>query len=209
MKGIVRHRLIALLSAAGLAGTASSSAAQVVKGEPSDKTQTSSTIKNGKSNQENKAATAEALGKGEQKKWSETNSTKNDAAIKYRKAGGEQKAAQDVVSEKVGPDHIVHKHIAGVKYEKSQTASHADASSKDASKMAKTAKENTAVAGQNQIKMNKGSKESTGTAASIKGGKVSAESGASKQYEWIKATGKKQGGAQGHTAPKPTQETPK
>jgi hypothetical protein len=133
MKGITRKRLVALLSAVGLAGTAASSAAQVVKGsEPSDKTQTSSTIKDQKSKQENKAAT-------------------NDAAIKYRKAGGEQKAAQDVVSEKVGPDHVV---------QKSQALSHADAASKDASKMAKTAKENTAVTGQNQIKLDKASKGS-------------------------------------------------
>jgi hypothetical protein len=145
MKGIMRKRLLALLSAAGLAGSAASATAQAVKGsEPGDKTQTSSTIKNAKSNQENKAA-------------------KNDAAIKYRKAGGEQKAGQDVVSEKVGPDHVVQKHIAGVKYEKGQTASHADAASKDALRTAKTTKENTAAAGQNQIKLDKASKASKAT----------------------------------------------
>jgi hypothetical protein len=142
MKGIMRHRLIALLSAAGLAGTAASSAAQAVKGsEPSDKTQAASTIKSDKNKQENQA-------------------TKDAAAIKMRKAGGEQQANKDVVTEKVGPDHIVHKHIAGVKYEK---ASHADAGSKDGAKMTKSTKENAAAQTSGHIKGEKGVKESTTT----------------------------------------------
>jgi hypothetical protein len=132
MNGIMRQRLIALLSAAGLAGTASSSAAQVVKGsEPGDKTQTASTIKSDKNKQENQA-------------------TKDAAAVKMRKAGGEQQANKDVVTEKVGPDHIVHKHVAGVKYEKS--ASHADAASKDAAKLTKSTAENSAAKTAGHIK---------------------------------------------------------
>jgi hypothetical protein len=138
MKSIVRKRLVALLSAVGLAGSTASSAAQVLKGsDQGEKTQKESTIKGEKSTQENHAS-------------------KDAAAIKLRKAGGEQQANKDVVSEKVGPDHIVHKHIAGVKYEKAQAASHADAASKDASKTTKSTKENAAAQTSVHIKGEKG-----------------------------------------------------
>jgi hypothetical protein len=124
MKGIMRKRLVALLSMAGLAGSTTPVTAQVVKAaEPSDKTKAESTMKYGKATQEN-AAAQDVLNK------------------KFRKAGGEQKAAQDVVNEKVGADQVAHKHIAGAKYEK-QTSS--DAASKDAAKMTKVTNENTAT----------------------------------------------------------------
>jgi hypothetical protein len=65
MRSIVRKRLVALLSAAGLAGTATSTMAQVLKGsEPGNQTKTESTIKTNKNAQENKAAT-----KAAQDKW--------------------------------------------------------------------------------------------------------------------------------------------
>jgi hypothetical protein len=96
----------------------------------------------------------------------ENAAVKNDASKKLRKAGGEQQAAQDVVTEKIGPDHVVHKHIAGVKYEKQKNESdagkkeatvkltNADAASKDAAKMTKVTTENTATQN-SQIKKNK------------------------------------------------------
>jgi hypothetical protein len=177
MKSIVRKRLVALLSAAGLAGSAASSAAQVLKGsQPEPNTKTESTIKGQKSTQENKA-------------------TKDAATIKLRKAGGEQQANKDVVTEKVGADHIVHKHIAGVKYEKSQAASHADAASKDAAKMTKSTKERTAAHTNGHIKGEKGVAESNATknATWVKGGKTAANTNA----------------AQGEAAQKSAPTTPK
>ncbi|HEY6306070.1 MAG TPA: hypothetical protein VI488_06365 [Candidatus Angelobacter sp.] len=113
MKGIMRKRLVALLSAAGLAGSAASSVAQDVKSpQPGNNTKTESTIKNQKTTQENKAS-------------------KDAAAIKLRKAGGEQEASKDVVNEKVGADS--QKHVGAVKDDKWRKAN-LDASSKDAAK---------------------------------------------------------------------------
>jgi hypothetical protein len=142
----VRKRLVALLSLVGLANSASPAVTQVLKGssQPPD-TKTESKVKLDKSQQENAA-------------------TKNDSTVKLTKSVGEQKAGQDVVSEKVGADHIAHKHIAGVKYEKQTTESDtgktkiqpeytrhkknkadADAASKDAAKLTKATNENTAI----------------------------------------------------------------
>ena len=71
------------------------------------------------------ATPAPAQGDKPKKAGVENNAVNNQAAKKARKAGGEQKAAQDVVNEKIGPDHIVHKHIGGVKYESAQAESNA------------------------------------------------------------------------------------
>jgi len=92
----------------------------------------------------------------------ENAATKNDSTVKLTKSVGEQKAGQDVVSEKVGADHITHMHIAGVKYEKQtnntgkekiepdytrhkKSKANADAASKDAAKLSKTTTENSAI----------------------------------------------------------------
>src|SRR5262249_3526828 len=121
----MRKRLVALLSLAGLANSAAPATLQVSKGSsPPADTKSESQVKIDKTQQENVAA-------------------QNDASKKLRKAGGEQQATKDVVTEKIGPDHIVHKHIAGVKYEKQKT--NADAASKDAAKLTKATTENTAI----------------------------------------------------------------
>jgi len=97
----MRKRLIALLSLAGFANSATTATAQVVKGSnPPADTKSESQLKLDKTQKENAAA-------------------QSDASKKLRKAGGEQQASHDVVTEKIGPDHVSHKHIGGVKYEKS------------------------------------------------------------------------------------------
>src|SRR5215813_2813429 len=136
----MRKRLIALLSLAGFANSATTATAQVVKGSnPPADTKSESQLKLDKTQKENAAA-------------------QNDASKKLRKAGGEQQASHDVVTEKIGPDHVRHKHIGGVKYEKSSGKTEttvkggktkiqpgADAASKDAAKMTKLSTENTAI----------------------------------------------------------------
>src|SRR5262249_39566826 len=118
------------------ASSSTPAAPQVLKGSSAaPETKNESKIKGDKVQQENAAV-------------------QNDASKKLRKAGGEQQAQQDVVTEKVGPDHVVHKHIGGVKYEKQKTEGDAgktkiqpnlDAGSKDAAKMTKVTRENTAI----------------------------------------------------------------
>jgi hypothetical protein len=150
MKGIMRRRLLTLLSVAGLASSAAPAGAQVPKGpEQGEQTKTETKIKFNKAKQENDAAATAA-------------------AKKERKAGGEQQATKDVVNEKVGSDQIVHKHIAGIKYEKSAQA---DAASKDAAKVNKASTENAAAKA--TIKMNKSAAEADASkkAALIKGEK--------------------------------------
>jgi len=141
----MRKRLIALLSLAGFANSATTATAQVVKGSnPPADTKSESQLKLDKTQKENAAA-------------------QSDASKKLRKAGGEQQASHDVVTEKIGPDHVRHKHIGGVKYEKSSAETNsgktettvkggktkiqpgADAASKDAAKMTKLSTENTAI----------------------------------------------------------------
>lgn len=209
MKGIMRKRLLALLSAAGLAG-ATSAAGQVLKpgSNQGQKSQNESTIKLNKVRQEKAAV-------------------KSKDVDKSSKVASEQKAAQDVVTEKVGADHIVHKHIAGVKYEdakKTNKTSKAslDAGSKDASKMTKASKttvhqdaltvkqkiaaQAAGVEVEDKRKLTKTEQEGAAAAAQVKGKKSAAESGASTKYEWIKA-GKKQTGANA-TQVEGTQKTP-
>ncbi len=128
----MRKRLVALLSLVGFTGSGTPAATQVQQGSSQGaETKSESQVKLDKAAKENAAS-------------------QTDASKKLRKAGGEQKAAQDVVNEKVGPDHIVHKHIAGVKYEdraahKTNKANKAnlDAASKDAAKLTKATNEGT------------------------------------------------------------------
>lgn len=140
----MRRRLVALLSLVGLANSATPACTQVSTGSSQlPDTKTESKVKLDKTQQESAA-------------------TKNDSTVKLKKNIGEQKAGQDVVSEKIGADHIVHKHIAGVKYEKQTKETNAgktqatikltnaDAASKDAAKMTKAKTESTA-AGQESI----------------------------------------------------------
>jgi hypothetical protein len=116
----MRKRLVALLSLVGFANSAAPAASQVLKGSnPAPETKNESQVKGDKIKQEDAAV-------------------QNDASKKLRKAGGEQQATQDVVTEKIGPDHVVHKHIAGVKYEDGRKA---DAASKDAAKVTKATKQ--------------------------------------------------------------------
>jgi hypothetical protein len=125
----MRKRLVALLSLVGFASSSTPATSQVLKGSSATpETKTESQVKGDKVNQENAAA-------------------QNDTSKKMRKAGGEQKAQQDVVTEKVGPDHIVHKHIAGVKYEKQKTESNAGKTQMvpDPAKLSKATAENTAT----------------------------------------------------------------
>jgi hypothetical protein len=118
-----------LLSLVGLTSSATPAASKVLQ-EPSQTpdTKTESKIKLTKSQQESAA-------------------TKNDSTIKLTKTAGEQQAGQDVVSEKVGADHVVHKHIAGVKYEKQNTGSNAGKTEMkvDPAKLSKATAENTAA----------------------------------------------------------------
>jgi hypothetical protein len=94
----MRKRLVALLSLVGLASSSTPAASQVLKGSnPAPETKNESQVKLDKSKQENAGA-------------------QNDASKKLRKAGGEQQAAQDVVTEKVGADQITHKHIKRIKH---------------------------------------------------------------------------------------------
>jgi hypothetical protein len=102
----MRKRLLALLSLAGLASSSTPGTSQVLKGSSAGpETKNESQVKDDKVKQENAAV-------------------KDDASKTMRKAGGEQQANKDVVTEKVGPD--------------------ADAASKDAAKMTKARAENTA-----------------------------------------------------------------
>jgi hypothetical protein len=184
MKGIVRKRLVALLSMAGLAGSAAPATGQVLKGsQPSNKTKAESSLKYGKAQQENNAAAS-------------------GAAKKERKADGEQQAAQDVVNEKVGADQIVHKHIAGVKYEKQASS---DAASKDAAKMTKVRNESTATQDSQIKKAKAGAAESS--AAENDAGKKHRKAGAEQDALTVKqkvvenATGqRKAGGTQQENA---------
>ena len=173
MKGIMRRRLLTLLSVAGLASSAAPAGAQVPKGpEQGEQTKTETKIKFNKAKQENDAAATAA-------------------AKKERKAGGEQQATKDVVNEKVGSDQIVHKHIAGTKYEKSAQA---DAASKDAAKMTKASSENAAAKDVVSEKDRKGQQEALTVkqkvgepnAATIKMNKSAAETDASKKATSIK-----------------------
>jgi hypothetical protein len=157
-------RLIALLSLAGLASSSTPGTSQVVKGSSAvPETKNESQIKDDKVNQENAAV-------------------QDDASKTMRKAGGEQQANKDVVTEKVGPDRNVEvKYSKNAKVTAENKATHdaaqnkkfikssaetnagktqakdkfnADAASKDASKMTKATAENTAIHA-NQIKKSK------------------------------------------------------
>jgi hypothetical protein len=101
MRSIVRKRLVALLSAAGLAGTATSTMAQVVKGsEPGNQTKTESTIKTNKNAQENKAATKAADDKWVADKAAKHTATTGkattqDAYLKSKKSTAESDASKN------------------------------------------------------------------------------------------------------------------
>lgn len=129
MRSIVRKRLVALLSAAGLAGTATSTMAQVVKGsEPGKQTKTESTIKHNKNTQENKAATNAA-----QDKWrgAPNNASKvTDKAAKNTAEGNAAKTATSIKGEKTalgsgGGAGKVHNQDIDMKYKKSTVESSA------------------------------------------------------------------------------------
>jgi hypothetical protein len=152
----MRKRLIALLSLAGLASSSTPGTSQAVKGSSAGpETKNESQVKGDKVNQENAAV-------------------QDDVSKKARKAGGEQRANQDVVNEKVGPDHAVdvdwnklakftaerkaaHDAAQNKKFIKSSAETNAgktqatvkltnaDAASKDAAKMTKARTENTAT----------------------------------------------------------------
>jgi hypothetical protein len=84
----MRKRLVALLSLVGFAGSSTPATSQVLKGSSATpETKTESQVKGDKVSQENAAA-------------------QNDTSKKMRKAGGEQQANKDVVTEKVGPDQV-------------------------------------------------------------------------------------------------------
>ncbi len=74
MKGVMRKRLLALLSAAGLAGTVAPASGQVLKGDQAERIQPESTLKANKAKQENAAA-------------------KNAANVKLRKDAGSKDAS--------------------------------------------------------------------------------------------------------------------
>ena len=160
----MRKRLVALLSLVGFASYSTPATSQVLKGSSATpETKTESQVKGDKVNQENAAA-------------------QNDTSKKMRKAGGEQQANKDVVTEKVGPDRNVQvKYSKNAKVTAENKATHdaaqnkkfikssaetnagktqakdkfnADAASKDASKMTKATAENTAIHA-NQIKKSK------------------------------------------------------
>jgi hypothetical protein len=95
----MRKHVVALLSMLGLASSSTPASAQVVKGAQPPDTKSESTVKKSKTAQEDAAS-------------------KNAEYLKTRKAGGEQNASRDVVNEKIG-NQAAGKHIAGVKYEKS------------------------------------------------------------------------------------------
>jgi hypothetical protein len=152
----MRKRLIALLSLAGLASSSTPGTSQAVKDSSAGpETKNESQVKGDKANQENAAV-------------------QDDVSKKMRKAGGEQKANQDVVTEKVGPDRNVqvkYSKRAKVTAERNATTdakynkkfikasaeanagktqataklTTADAASKDAAKMTKATTENSAT----------------------------------------------------------------
>ena len=109
MKGIMRKRLVALLSLAGFAGSTTPVTAQVLKGSDQADTKKESTVKDAKATQENKDAANTAIQDKRKNAVAESNAAKDAKTIKMRKAGGEQKAAQEVVSEKVGSDQKARK----------------------------------------------------------------------------------------------------
>src|SRR5262249_46770628 len=135
----MRKQLLAIFSMFGLAGSSAAASPQVVK-----------------SSDEANKATTESKIKKVNKTGSENAAGKNDAQLTMRKAGGEQQAQQDVVSEKIGPDKASHKHLAGVKYEKH--AAEGDAAKNDAAiKRRKTGGEQSAAGsdqGKKHIKSN-------------------------------------------------------
>lgn len=84
MSGIIRKRVLALLSAAGLVGSTAPLTAQVLKGDEADKTKTESKIKLDKNKQENNAVKSQATVKGN-KTVSPADAASKDA-IKFNKA---------------------------------------------------------------------------------------------------------------------------
>jgi hypothetical protein len=116
----MRKQLLAIFSMFGLAGSSAPASTQVVKGsDEANKTTTESKVKSSNAKL-HKAGGENAAGK-------------NDAQLTVRKAGGEQQAQQDVVTEKIGPDKSAHKQIGNVKYEKQSaegTAGKNDAATK-------------------------------------------------------------------------------
>jgi len=132
----MRKQLLAIFSSFGLASSSASASAQVLKGsDEANKTTTETKIKGNKTKQE-KQNTLDAGSKDTakvSKAGTENAAGKSDAQLTMRKAGGEQQAQQDVVTEKIGADNNAHKHIGGVKYEKQsaeQNAAKTDVSKK-------------------------------------------------------------------------------
>lgn len=98
MNGIIRKRVLALLSAVGLVGSTASVTAQVVKGDEANKTKTEGKIKSNKNKQENNAAKGQATIKGDKANTPADAASKD--AIKYGKAGSENNASKDVIRHK-------------------------------------------------------------------------------------------------------------
>jgi hypothetical protein len=109
MNRIIRKRVLALLSAVGLAGSTASATAQVVKGaDEADKTKTESKIKYDKNKKATTAATHDANHKDERtnadaaskdaakmsKAHTETAASKHNSQIKLKKGASETNAAQ-------------------------------------------------------------------------------------------------------------------
>lgn len=135
----MRKQLLAIFSMFGLAGSSAGASAQAVKGsDEANKATTESKVKSSKEAKLHKAGSENAAGK-------------TDAQITMRKAGGEQQAQQEVVTEKIGPDKSAHKHVGNVKYEK-QGAEGAAAKNDAAAKATKTGAEHSSTASDQEKK---------------------------------------------------------
>ena len=138
MNGIIRKRLLALFSAAGLVGSTASATAQVVKDDEANKTKTESKIKSNKSQQENNAAKGQATIKGEKANAPADAASKD--AIKLNKANSEKTASQDVIrhkDQKSGTDAANVKQKSTIKL--TNAASEKKATQNDANKKANQA----------------------------------------------------------------------
>lgn len=136
MKGIIRKRVLALLSAVGLVGSTTSLKAQVVQGDEATKTKTESKIKADKNKQETTAGTLQANHKDER---TNADAASKDA-IKFRKANSEKSASKDVIRHK---DSKASADAAGVKEKSTVKSTNAksekNAAQSDANKKANQA----------------------------------------------------------------------
>jgi hypothetical protein len=98
MKGIMRKRLVAVLSAAGLAGAAASAASQVLKGaEPDNKAKTEKSIKLQKNGQENQAASSALTDKARKAGGEPAAASTSKQNIKLQKASQEKTSVIETI----------------------------------------------------------------------------------------------------------------